>query len=108
MAIPVLHSDQQDLSRMVGGTILYEDETPYITDAQIQAATNVADLKTAVDNFVGHSDQVGLKAGIKRALDIGKDDTSLSDSNVQAATSAETLAANTYASASKKGPVDLL
>lgn len=108
MARPVLHSDQIDLSKAVGGSILYEDQTPYITDAQIVAASGVPDLKTAVDNFAGHSDQEGLKPGIKRALDVGQADGSLSDTNVQAATTAETLAANTYGDPTKIGPVDLL
>jgi hypothetical protein len=107
MAQPVLHADAQDLSRAVGGAILYQNETPYITSTQIQNATNVADLKTAVDNFAGHSDQIGLKDPLKRALDLGKDDTSLSDTNVQAATSAATLAANTYGDPTKRGPCDL-
>lgn len=107
MAQPVLHADQFYLDQSVGNAILAENQTPYITDAQIVAASGVADLKTAVDNYAGHSDQEGLKPGIKRALDIGKDDTSLSDTNVQAATTAATLAANTYASTNKVGPVDL-
>jgi hypothetical protein len=108
MAQPVLHSDQLHLNKALGGSILYEDQTPYITDAQIVAATNVQDLKTNVDNFAGHADQAGLKPGIKRALDLGLADGSFSDTNVQAATTAETLVANTYADPTKIGPVDLL
>lgn len=107
MAQPVLHSDQQDLSRAVGGAILYQNETPYMTSTQISNASNVADLKAAVDGAAVHADAEGLKSPIKRALDIGKDDTSLSDSNVQAATNAATLAANTYGDPTKKGPLDL-
>lgn len=108
MAQPVLHSDQIELSKAVGGALLYENETPYITNTQIGNATNTTDLKNNVDAFAGHLDQEGLKPGIKRALDIGHDDTSLDDTNVQAATTAATLAANTYASTDKKGPVDLV
>lgn len=108
MARPILHSDALDLDKAVGGALLYEDQTPYITDAQIVAAANTEDLKDDVDAFVGHADQAGLKPGIKRALDIGNADGSLSDANVAAATTAETLAANTYASSSKVGPVDLV
>lgn len=109
MAIPVLHSDAQDLSRAVGGAILYQNFTPYLTDAEIAAATNAAGLKVAVLNKVLHSDQLGLiQESINRAIDIGAADTSLSDSNIQAATNAATLAANTYGSASKKGPLDLV
>lgn len=106
MAQPVLHNDQIELSKSVGGHLLYQNETPYITSTEIQNATNVADLKNEVDGFVGHADQEGLKDPLKRALDLGKDDGSLSDANVQAATSAATLAANTYGDGVKKGPMD--
>lgn len=108
MGRPILHSDQLDLDQAVGGAILYENQTPYITNTQISNATGVADLKSAVDGFAGHADQEGLKPGIKRALDIGAADGSLSDSNIQAATTAATLMANTYGSPDKVGPVDLL
>lgn len=107
MGQPVLHSDAIPLSQAVGGHLLYENETPYITNTQIGNATNTADLKANVDSFAGHLDQEGLKDPLKRALDIGHDDGSLSDANVQAATDAATLAANTYGSADKKGPMDL-
>lgn len=108
MAQPVLHADQYQLNVAVGDALNYENETPYITSTQIANATGTADLKTDVNAYAGHLDQEGLKPGIKRALDIGNYDTSLSDANVQAATDEATLRANTYASANKKGPVDLL
>lgn len=108
MAVAILHSDQQQLNRSVGNAILYENQTPYLTNTQIAAATGTADLKANVDSYVGHAEQEGLKPAIKRALQIGHDDTSLSDTNVQAATNAATLAANTLADPSKVGPCDLL
>lgn len=108
MGQPILHSDQLNLDKAVGGGILYENQTPYITNTQISNATTYTDLKTAVDNFAGHADQEGLKPGIKRAIDLGAADGSLSDANIQAATTAATLAANTYADPTKIGPVDLL
>lgn len=108
MARPILHSDQLDLDKAVGGAVLYQNATPYITSTQIGNAANTEDLKDDVDAFVGHADQAGLKPGIKRALDIGNADGSLSDVNVAAATDAATLAANTYGSPNKLGPVDLV
>jgi hypothetical protein len=108
MAQPVLHSDALELNRAVGGTILYQNAIPYMTNTQIAAASGVADLKNNVRDAAVHADQEGLKPSIRRALDIGKDDTSLSDTNVQAASTAATLAANTYVGANDIGPPDLL
>jgi hypothetical protein len=108
MGQPLLHSDAQHLDRSVGNTILYQNGLPYVTATQIAAATNTAGLKTIVTALVCHADQEGLKPGINRALDIGNTDGSLSDTNLQAASTAATLAANTYADPSKNGPCDLV
>lgn len=107
MAQPLIHSDQFYLDQAVGENIYGENQFPLITDAQIAAATNVADLKTAVDGYVGHSETEGFKPGVKRALDIGLADGSLTDSNVAAASTAATLAANTYADPGKIWPLHL-
>jgi hypothetical protein len=108
VAQPILHSDALELDKAVGQIILYQNAVPYMTNTQIAAATGTADLKNNVRDAAVHADQEGLKPGIRRALDIGNADGSLSDTNVQAATTAATLAANTYASANKLGPVDLV
>lgn len=80
---------------------------PLVTATQIAAATNVAGLKADIDAYVGHSETEGFKPGVKRALDIGLADGSLSDANVQAASTAATLAANTFADPDKKWPLHL-
>jgi len=107
MAQPLLHSDQFYLDQAVGENIHGENQFPLITDAQIVAAANTTDLKAAVDGYVGHSETEGFKPGVKRALDIGHDDGSLSDVNVAAATDAATLSANTYADPGKIWPLHL-
>lgn len=107
MAVAILHADQYYLDQVVGENILGENQFPMLSDVQIAAATNVADLKAGIDAFVGHSETEGFKPGIKRALDIGHDDTSLSDTNVAAATNAATLAANTTADPGKIWPLHL-
>lgn len=80
---------------------------PLVTSTQIAAATNTAGLKVDIDAYAGHSETEGFKPGVKRALDIGLADGSLSDANVQAATTAATLAANTYADPGKLWPLHL-
>lgn len=107
MAQPLIHADAYYLDQVVGENILGQNAFPLITDAQIVAATNTTDLKAAVDAYSGHSETEGFKPGVKRALDIGNVDGSLSDTNVQAATNAATLAANTYTDPGKKWPLHL-
>lgn len=106
MARPILHSDAIPVDEMVGQNILGENQFPMITDAQIQAATTYVDLKTAITNYAGHSETDGFKPGFKRSMDLGSATTSLSDANVQAATNAATLAANTFGTPGKVGPLN--
>jgi hypothetical protein len=107
MAQPLIHIDAYYLDQAVGENILGQNAFPLWTDAQLVAATSIEDLKTAIDNYAGHSETQGFKAGVKRALDVGKADGSCSDTNVQAATTAATLAANTYADPGKLWPLFL-
>lgn len=105
MAAPLLHADAYYLDQAVGEGLLGENQIPLLTNAQIIAATNTTDLKNNIDAYVGHSEQEGFKPGVKRILDIGNADGSLSDANVQAATTAATLAANTFADPAKVWPL---
>lgn len=107
MAIPILHSDQFYLDQEVGANILGANQFPFYSDAQLQAATNTADLKVLVAAYAGHSDTEGFKPGVRRALDLGNTSGSLSDANVAAATTAATLAANTTGSPGKIWPLAL-
>lgn len=107
MAQPLIHADAYYLDQLVGENVLGQNAFPLVTNAQIIAATNTADLKTNIDAYVGHSETEGFKPGVKRALDIGNADGSLSDANVQAATTAATLAANTFADPGKLWPLAL-
>ena len=113
MSQPVIHTDAVQLDRSVGNAILYQNEVPFVTSTQIGNATTAVgtastSLEQNVRNFSGHAELEGFKPSIIRALQIGNADGSLSDTNVQAATNAATLAANTYGDPTKKGPLDLV
>ena len=101
-----IHADQQALNAEVGRNILLAGDSGLLIDSDVTGATNVADLKARIDvNVAGkHSDIAGLAFGIKRALDIGKDDGTLSDAAVAAATGVSNLASLTLA-AGKVGPL---
>lgn len=107
MAQPILHADQFYLDQAVGENILGQNQFPFLSDAQIAAAANTAALKANIDAYAGHADTEGFKPGVKRALDIGLADGSMSDANVAAATNAATLAANTYGNPAKLWPLFL-
>lgn len=94
MAAPALHSDQVGLNIIVGENIRLAGRVGLLTDAQVVAATTVQSLKDAVDLNAGtaHSDVQGYVGRLKRAFDYGKDDGTLTDANIAAATSLENLA----------------
>lgn len=101
-----LHSDQMTANAMVGENILLAFDAGLLTDQNVIDATNVADLKASIDtNAAGkHADSRNVAYQIKRALDIGKDDGTLSDAAVAAATGAANLASLTLAGG-KIGPL---
>lgn len=104
--MPPLHTDQVNLNAEVGRNILLAGELGLLTDGNVTGATNVADLKAAIDANVRtkHSDQRGYAFGLKRALDLGKDDGTLTDVAVAAATGVSNLASLTLARG-KVGPM---
>src|SRR5689334_11768745 len=101
-----LHSDQTTLNMSVGENILLAGELGLLTDQNVIDATNTTDLKNSIDTNLAtkHSDQRGYAFGLKRALDIGKDDGTLADAAVAAATGVSNLASLTLA-AGKVGPL---
>lgn len=101
-----LHSDQTTLNMSVGENILLAGEIGALTDQNVIDSTNVADLKSFIDTNLRtkHADQAGYAFGLKRALDIGKDDGTLTDAAVAAATGVSNLASLTLA-AGKIGPL---
>lgn len=101
-----LHSDQINLNAEIGRNILLAGDAGLLTDANVIAATGVADLKASIDTNVAgkHTDQAGLAFALKRALDLGKDDGTLTDAAVQAATGVSNLASLTGADG-KIGPL---
>lgn len=102
-----LHSDQVNLNATVGENIRLAGELGLLTDANVVAATGVTDLKNNIDTnaLTKHADQQGFAFGLKRALDIGKDDGTLTDAAVAAATGVDNLASLTTSDAGKKGPL---
>lgn len=101
-----LHSDQINLNADVGRNILLAGELGLLIDSDVTGATNVADLKARIDvNLAGkHADQQGYGFALKRALDLGKDDGTLTDAAVAAATGVSNLASLT-AAGGKVGPM---
>lgn len=104
-----LHSDQINLSASVGENIRLAGELGLLLDADVTGATDVAGLKAKIaTNAAGkHADQQGYVFALQRALDIGKDDGTLSDTLVQAATGVSNLATLTTSDPGKIGPLAL-
>lgn len=102
-----LHSDQIELNKTVGENIRLAGELGLLTDANVTGATSVADLKNSIDtnSATKHADMQGYAFGLKRALDIGKDDGTLTDAAVQAATGVTNLASLTQSDPGKVGPL---
>jgi hypothetical protein len=102
-----LHSDQEMLNRSVGENIRLAGELGMLTDANVIAATSVADLKSNIQTnaLTKHADQQGYVFGLLRALDLGKDDGTLTDAAVQAATGVSNLASLTLSDPGKIGPL---
>ena len=100
------HSDQINLNAEIGRNILLAGELGLLVDSDVTGATNVADLKARIDVnlLTKHADQQGYGFGLKRALDLGKDDGTLSDAAVAAATGVSNLASLTSAGG-KVGPL---
>lgn len=101
-----LHADQINLNADVGRNILLAGELGLLIDADVTGATNVADLKAkiALNASTKHADQQGYVFALQRALDLGKDDGTLSDVAVAAATGVSNLASLT-AAGGKVGPL---
>lgn len=97
MAMPLHHADDVDNSFLVGHNVRRAADLGFISSAQVVAATNTTDLKTACDAASCHADEEGWKHQVDVALDIGNALGDFSDANVQAATTIETLVDNTEA-----------
>lgn len=104
-----LHSDQRELDKVVGQNIRLAGELGLLTDQNVIDATNTTDLKNSIaaNALTKHADQQNYVFPLQRALDIGKDDGTLSDSAVAAATGVDNLASLTTSDAGKKGPLAL-
>lgn len=102
-----LHSDQRELDKLVGENIRLAGEIGALTDQNVIDSTNVADLKAFIDTNLAtkHADQQGYGFGLKRALDLGKDDGTLTDAAVAAATGVSNLASLTLSDPGKVGPL---
>lgn len=107
MAAPVLHADQVGLNLVVGENIRLAGQVGLLTDAQVIAATTVQSLKDAVDlnASTAHADVRGFVDRIKRGFDYGKDDGTLTDANIAAATGWDNLASLTLSQPGKFGPM---
>lgn len=107
MAAPILHADQVGINLVVGENIRLAGQVGLLTDAQVIAATTVQSLKDAVDlnASTAHSDIQGYVGRLKRAFDLGKDDGTLTDANIAAATGWDNLASLTLSLPGKSGPI---
>lgn len=94
----LIHADEVDTSRQMGHNIRRCDPLSFLTAAEVQAATSVADLITTIQNKTTlHADTEGWRTQAERALTISKALGDLTDAEVAAATSVEDLVAQTAA-----------
>lgn len=108
MAQPLLHADQFYLDQAVGHGLMGAKSAGVITDTQVNAASTNLGLRAALaSGYVGHVDGQPLVPLAQRALDVGLADGSMSDVNVNAATTVALLTANTFADPTKVGPQEL-
>lgn len=75
-----------------------------LTDALVVSADTNAGLQANIRTFSGHADQAQLPGLINRAIQIGKDDGSMSDANILNETTIVGLVADTYADPLKPWP----
>lgn len=107
MASPQLHSDQVGLNLVVGENLKLAGQLGLLTDQNVIDAATYADLKASIDtnSAAVHSDQLGYAGRLKRAIDIGYADGTLTDTNVAAATGVANLATLTLSDPGKLGPL---
>jgi hypothetical protein len=105
MAQPILSSDQLFLDQGIGHVLRQGEQAGTITDAMVAASTTNAALQALVTAGTGATDVLPYKQLVNRALTLGLADGSMSDSNVNAATTVTLLVANTYSQAGKIGPI---
>lgn len=98
-----LHSDAQGASRIVGQSLRQAYESGVLTNTNVADATTASGLKTIVSAASVHADQKPILDRINKGIDIGIADTSLNDTDLQAATTVNGLAGLTYSSAGELG-----
>lgn len=105
MASPQLHSDQVGLNILVGENIRLAGRVGLLTDQNVIDSATYLDLKNFIDTNARtlHSDQQGYADRLKRAIDLGKNDGTLTDANIAAATGVENLASLSLATGT--GPI---
>lgn len=105
MAQPIISGDQQTLDQGVGHALRQGVQTTVITDAMVNSSTTNAGLQALVAAFSGATELYPYVKLINRALTMGFNTGSCSDSNVSAATTVALLVANTYSQTGKVGAV---
>lgn len=90
-----MHADAHPASRTVGDAILRAGEMGWLTTANVQSATALSSLTSAVTNGSSHADQQPLKSRINQLIQIGSDDGTLTTAAIQAATGVSNLASLT-------------
>lgn len=107
MAIPILSSDAQILDEGIGHALRQGGQIGTITNAMIAASTTNAGLQAlvAAGAATDSTDVMPYRQMVNRALTLGLADGSMSDVNVNAATTVALLVANTVSQAGKIGPV---
>ena len=105
MAIPILATDQQFINEGIGHVLRQGLQTATITDAMVSSSTTNAGLRALVAAGTGATDVLPYKQLVDRALVLGFADGSMSDTNVNAATTVALLVANTISQAGKTGPI---
>jgi hypothetical protein len=104
-----LHSDQINLNQVVGENIRLAGTIGLLTNQNVIDATTWTDLQNSIDTNARalHADVQNYAVPLKRALDIGHDDGTLSDAAIQAATGYDNLASLTQSAPGITGPLAL-
>lgn len=98
--LATLHEDARKLSALTGYGVRQAGIDVLLTDAQVVAATTVADLIANVEAAVVHEEFYNQKLQTIKALRVGAMQGEYSDARIQAATTVAGLALETWLSQS--------
>lgn len=107
MAQPILGTAEQILDEGIGHVLRQGVQIGTITDTMVNNSTTNAGLQAlvAAGAATDSTDVMPYRQLVNRALTLGLADGSMSDSNINAASTVAALVLNTFSQAGKVGPV---